>query len=212
MNALYAPLALSGVLAFIASLPLTLNWIAQHGIKGLHSRFVSALGAGIFSIRWGLVPMYLGLWLVIGLYNIVFFKEMVEVCRHMGTLTEADLMLFALGLVDMTMIANLVVMTTIGGYSIFVKEFDYMTLTDRPRWLKDISSSTQKIKMGMSLIGISLVHLLKSFIGADTVSWNDIAKEALIAGIFLLATYVLCLIDGRLHSGATHADPHEGHK
>lgn len=167
-----------------------ITYFRVNGARYAHTRFVSALGAGIFSIRWGLVPMYLGLWLVIGLYNIVFFKEMVEVCRHMGTLTEADLMLFALGLVDMTMIANLVVMTTIGGYSIFVKEFDYMTLTDRPRWLKDISSSTQKIKMGMSLIGISLVHLLKSFIGADTVSWNDIAKEALIAGIFLLATYV----------------------
>lgn len=149
---------------------------------------IDHVGSVIFSIRWGLVPMYLGLWVAIVAYNVHFFQEMVEFLLNHTENTSAAYLLWILGLIDITMIGNLVVMTTIGGFSTFVKEFNLGKLTGKPRWMNGLDSSTLKIKMGMSLVAVSAIHLLKTFMEAHHASWDQVGKESLIHVIFILTT------------------------
>jgi uncharacterized protein (TIGR00645 family) len=137
----------------------------------LDSTIVDRVGGAIYAIRWGLVPMYLGLWLPIIGYCIHYFQEIfsftfaVEGYYPIFRLHDSsEWLLFILNLIDITMIGNLVVMTTIGGYSTFVKEFKIQSLENKPRWMNGLDSTTLKIKMSMSLAGVSAVHLLKTFI------------------------------------------------
>jgi uncharacterized protein (TIGR00645 family) len=162
---------------------------------------IEKIGAVIFSIRWTLVPMYVGLWIVMLAYDYQFFKEMFEFIflkEHDGHNSTAYL-LWILGLIDITMIGNLVVMTTVGGFSTFVKEYDFGTLKGMPRWMNGLDSSTLKIKMGMSLVGVSAIHLLKTFMEPHA-SWDEIGKEVLIHVVFIGTTLGFALNAKLLHS------------
>lgn len=155
---------------------------------------IDRFGRLVFSIRWGLVPMYLGLWLAIMAYNVQFAIEMghflVEFHPYpmFKTHTETEYLLWILGLIDMTMIGNLVVMTTIGGFSTFVREFDLSGRYRMPNWLIGLDSNTLKIKMGMSLVGVSAIHLLRTFMSAENASWDLIWKVTLIHVVFMFTT------------------------
>lgn len=163
--------------------------------------FVTAIGKAIFAIRWLLAPMYLLLYVALGIYiarySLDIFEMFVAAFRE-GQKSEV-LMLGILELVDMTMIANLVVMTTTGGYSIFVKEFPDDT-PNRPRWLgKNFSSSEQKIKMVMSLIGIADVTLLHDFINTH-VLWERLS----IIGVFIVSGFAFCYFNMLMHHPSLH--------
>jgi uncharacterized protein (TIGR00645 family) len=131
---------------------------------------IDRIGEGIYAIRYALVPMYLLLWVAMIAYNIQFAREIFDFLVqhdatgwHFGANDATHYLLWILSLIDITMIGNLVVMTTVGGFSTFVKEFDLMKLEGRPRWMNGLDSTTLKNKMGMSLIGVSAIHLLKTF-------------------------------------------------
>ena len=167
------------------------NWIRDHRIK--------QLGQVIFSIRWGLVPLYIGLYVAIIAYNVKFLQEVWFLVTHLVDMSQEDLLLMVLGLIDITMVANLIVMTTIGGYNIFVNEFDLTHLSHKPRWLHNIDSTSEKIKMGMSLIGVSAIHLLKTFMQAESIGWSQVLKESLIITIFVGITYGFAMIGEKMH-------------
>ena len=126
-----------------------------------------------------------------------------------NTADQNILMLFILEMVDMVMISQLVVMTIQGGYSIFVKEFDFELLKQRPRWLTNgLGSSEQKIKMGMSIIGIMIVHLLKDFIEMKGVNQQDLWMREQMLGCVVIATFAFCYYNLLMHSPAlSHVDP-----
>lgn len=170
---------------------------------------ITQVGNMVFEIRWGLIPMYIGLWVAMLLYIVKFFQGVYELATHFMTLNENDMLVSVLGLIDITMIGNLIVMTTVGGYSIFVREYDTRNLSDKPRWLNNINTSTLKIKMGMSLIGVGAIHLLKTFFDVASIDWNNLAKLGFIFGLFILFTYMLCVIDGKLHSLHPSKSVHE---
>jgi uncharacterized protein (TIGR00645 family) len=124
----------------------------------------------------------------------------------------------------MIMVAHLVVMTGTSGFSIFVKEYDYKKLPNRPRYLRSMNSTTQKVKMGVSIMAISLVHLLKTFLEAATIPWGTILKEGFLFILFTGGTISFCVIYQMLHSVPddptpgepeqalpTHAVPAEAH-
>jgi uncharacterized protein (TIGR00645 family) len=152
----------------------------------------------IFASRYVLVPMYLGLIAVQTAYAIKFVIECFTMLRGFLAMEENVLLVSALSLVDMVMIANLINMVIVGSQSSFVAEL-HVDPTAKPSWLKHISSGILKIKMGTSLIGVSVIHLLRSFIDADTVKWDTLEKQLWICGAFLLSSVVLAFIEYVTH-------------
>ena len=109
----------------------------------------------VYTSRWILAPMYMGLVIALGVYAFKFLVELKELVFTARTSTEAEVMLLVLGLVDITMIANLILMITIGGWTIFIEAMDFSKNGSKPQWLSHISAGTLKVKMGMSLLGDS---------------------------------------------------------
>jgi uncharacterized protein (TIGR00645 family) len=89
---------------------------------------------------------------------------------------------------------------------LFVREFDYDELENKPRWMNNLTSTTQKIKLGMSLMGVSTVHMLAMLLAAEKVAWDTILKTCLIIVVFLLVTYGYAAIDKLMHGGPVHSD------
>lgn len=155
----------------------------------------------LFTSRWLLYVLYLGLSIGLGLYCYKFCIELWHMASEIQSLSTEMTMLALLGLVDIAMVANLVIMIAIGSYSIFIREISPDSIANRPRFMNHITASGLKVKMGSSLIGVSSIHLLKKFIesaenhqghGAD---WNTIGILLSIHGIFIVSTIALAYID-----------------
>ena len=129
------------------------------------SRVISAL---IFSSRWLQAPLYLGLIVAQAVYVYVFVVELwhltEEVISDPSHVDEAYVMLAVLGLIDVVMIANLLIMVIIGGYETFVSRVNVQGHPDQPEWLSHVNANVLKVKLAMAIIGISSIHLLKTFI------------------------------------------------
>lgn len=141
-------------------------------VKRAHSpihRIEHVFETVVFASRWIQAPLYGGLIVAELLYAYKFLVELWEMVRHINQQQETIFMLGVLGLIDVTMVANLLTMVIIGGYATFVSKLDLEGHADRPEWLTHIDPGTIKIKLAASLIGISSIHLLKSFV--------DIANE-----------------------------------
>jgi len=132
----------------------------------------SSLGSLIFLSRWLQVPLYLGLIVAQAIYVWQFMLELWHIFHDvfMGKgMDEAEIMLAVLGLVDVVMIANLLIMVIIGGYETFVSRIKLDDHPDQPEWLSHVNANVLKTKLAMSIIGISSIHLLKSFIEVGMV-------------------------------------------
>ena len=129
-------------------------------------RPLNPMASLIFSSRWLQLPLYLGLIVAQGVYVFLFVKELVHLVVDANTLTEQGIMLLVLGLIDVVMISNLLVMVIVGGYETFVSRLRLQGHPDQPEWLSHVNASVLKVKLAMAIIGISSIHLLKSFIEA----------------------------------------------
>jgi uncharacterized protein (TIGR00645 family) len=125
---------------------------------------LSPLPALIFSARWLQLPLYLGLIAAQGVYVVLFIKELWHLLHDAFTLSEQAIMLIVLGLIDVVMISNLLIMVIVGGYETFVSRLRLEGHPDQPEWLSHVNASVLKVKLAMAIIGISSIHLLKSFI------------------------------------------------
>jgi uncharacterized protein (TIGR00645 family) len=132
-------------------------------------RPASPLAALIFSSRWLQLPLYLGLIVAQGVYVILFLKELWHLITMAFQLTEHDMMIIVLGLIDVAMISNLLMMVIVGGYETFVSRLRLEKHPDQPEWLSHVNASVLKVKLAMAIIGISSVHLLKTFISVSGV-------------------------------------------
>lgn len=127
------------------------------------------LPALIFSSRWLQLPLYLGLIAAQCVYVFLFGKELLHLIQLTPSLGEQDIMLIVLGLIDVVMISNLLVMVIVGGYETFVSRMRLERHPDQPEWLSHVNASVLKVKLAMAIIGISSIHLLKTFIEAGTL-------------------------------------------
>jgi uncharacterized protein (TIGR00645 family) len=127
------------------------------------------LPALIFSSRWLQLPLYLGLIVAQGVYVFLFVKELWHLILEAPNLTEQTIMLIVLGLIDVVMISNLLVMVIVGGYETFVSRLNLDGHPDQPEWLSHVNASVLKVKLAMAIIGISSIHLLKTFIEAGGI-------------------------------------------
>ena len=146
----------------------------------------------VFSSRWIQAPLYGGLIVAELLYAYKFLVELWEMAIHVQQLKETEFMLGILGLVDVTMVANLLTMVVIGGYATFVSKLDLETHPDRPNWLTHVDPGTIKIKLAASLIGISSIHLLKAFVDVanedpDHIKWKIFIHITFLGSAILLA-------------------------
>ena len=142
---------------------------------------LSPLSALIFSSRWLQLPLYMGLIVAQAVYVFLFVKELWHLIHDADSLNEQGIMLIVLGLIDVVMISNLLVMVIVGGYETFVSRLRLEGHPDQPEWLSHVNASVLKVKLAMAIIGISSIHLLKSFIEAGQLGLPLCTNELVLA-------------------------------
>ena len=184
----------------------------------------------IFSSRWLQLPLYLGLILAQGVYVFHFWVELVHLIEAafgnqaaltklvasigyksefaVTALNETIIMLVVLALIDVVMISNLLIMVIVGGYETFVSRLRLEEHPDQPEWLSHVNASVLKVKLATAIIGISSIHLLKTFINADNYSEKVLIWQTLIHVAFLLSALAIAYTDKLM---AHSPPPSSGH-
>ena len=166
-------------------------------------RNLQPLPAIIFGSRWLQLPLYLGLIVAQGVYVVQFLKELWHLVAGATSFSELQIMLVVLGLIDVVMISNLLVMVIVGGYETFVSRLRLQDHPDQPEWLSHVNASVLKIKLAMAIIGISSIHLLRTFIEAgnvgnpegSTYTVTGIVLQTVIHTVFILSALGIAWID-----------------
>ncbi len=156
------------------------------------------LGSIIFLSRWLQAPLYFGLIVAQGVYVYRFFVELwhlIALAAQTHAVKEADIMLIVLGLIDVVMIANLLIMVIIGGYETFVSRLRLDGHPDQPEWLSHVNAGVLKVKLATALIGISSIHLLKTFIGLKDHSHHEVLWQVVIHFVFVISALILAWIE-----------------
>ena len=156
----------------------------------------------LFGSRWLQLPLYLGLIIAQAVYVFFFGVELVHLVQHTTTIKEADIMLIVLGLIDVVMISNLLIMVIVGGYETFVSRLNLAGHPDEPDWLSHVNANLLKVKLATAIIGISSIHLLKTFINAENLSEKVLIWQTIIHMTFVLSAVAIAYIDKLM----THSD------
>jgi uncharacterized protein (TIGR00645 family) len=190
---------------------------------------IHPLAAFIFMTRWLQVPLYLGLILAQCVYVYHFWVELTvligaifgsaDSLKHIldvvtipgaarpDTLTETTIMLVVLGLIDVVMISNLLIMVIVGGYETFVSRMNLHNHPDQPEWLSHVNASVLKVKLATAIIGISSIHLLKTFINASSYDAKTLIAQTGIHVVFLFSAIAIAYSD-RIMSSIQADKPH----
>ena len=153
------------------------------------------LGQLIFLSRWLQAPLYFGLIVAQGVYVYKFMRELWHLITAVDSLNENELMLIVLGLIDVVMIANLLIMVIIGGYETFVSRLGLESHPDEPEWLSHVNAGVLKVKLAMALIGISSIHLLQTFINAANKSNAVMIAQVVIHLTFVVSAFMMAWTD-----------------
>ena len=186
------------------------------------SRALRPLPNLIFASRWLQLPLYLGLIVAQAVYVVHFLVELTHLVEaafgnqtalqalinsigykpeaRITSLNETVIMLVVLALIDVVMISNLLIMVIVGGYETFVSRLDLEGHRDQPEWLSHVNASVLKVKLGLSIIGISSIHLLKTFINAANYSEKVLMWQTIIHVTFLFSALAIALTDRLLHT------------
>ncbi len=174
----------------------------------------------IFNSRWLIAPFYVGLVVAIGMLLIKFTQEFLHMLPHLFENSESDVVLQILTLVDMSLVANLLLIVVFSGYENFVSKIDTGGHEDRPDWMGKVDFSGLKVKVIASIVAISAIELLKAFVNvsnvgsaADAGTWTVADKQlAWKVGIhaMLVVSGVLFALMDRIVEGAKHAKPKHG--
>ena len=184
---------------------------------------LGTLSSVIFASRWLQLPLYIGLILAQAVYVYHFWVELVHLIeaafgnQHalqaiitatgqkvvegaQPQLTETTIMLVVLGLIDVVMISNLLIMVIVGGYETFVSRMNLDGHPDQPEWLSHVNASVLKVKLATAIIGISSIHLLKTFINASNYTDKVLIAQTLIHVTFLLSALAIAATDKLLQA------------
>jgi len=186
----------------------------------------------IFASRWLQLPLYLGLIAAQAVYVVHFvvelwhlveaaagsqdaLKELISSIGYKPTgevtaLNETIIMLVVLALIDVVMISNLLIMVIVGGYETFVSRMNLEGHPDQPEWLSHVNAAVLKVKLATAIIGISSIHLLKTFINADNYTEKVLIAQTAIHNTFLLSALAIAFVDRLMappmpaHDGTAH--------
>ncbi|MXS85438.1 YqhA family protein [Nitrosomonas sp. HPC101] len=195
------------------------------------SKRISSIAYFLFLSRWLQLPLYLGLVLAQGIYVYHFWVELIDLvgsvvgnpdalqhtlemvavkgAENSGKLTETTIMLVVLGLIDVVMISNLLIMVIIGGYETFVSRMNLEGHPDQPEWLSHVNASVLKIKLATAIIGISSIHLLKTFINAAAYDEKTLIAQTVIHVVFLLSALAIAYCDRIIAQTTALSGEHE---
>ncbi|MBM3392363.1 MAG: TIGR00645 family protein [Betaproteobacteria bacterium] len=177
-------------------------------MEKITNRSVKAMEGFIFWSRWLQAPLYIGLIIAQGVYVYQFMVELSHLVGKVGSLTDTDVMLIVLGLIDVVMIANLLIMVIIGGYETFVSRLDLEGHPDQPEWLSHVNAGVLKIKLSTAIISISSIHLLKTFINAANMDDRAILWQVVIHVTFLVSAVTMAWTDKIMTSSLMMAKKH----
>jgi uncharacterized protein (TIGR00645 family) len=182
----------------------------------LRTRSLAMLGSLIFLSRWLQAPLYIGLIVAQGVYVYHFLKELWHLVHEAPVIDETNIMMTVLGLIDVVMIANLLIMVIVGGYETFVSRLNLEGHPDQPEWLSHVNAGVLKVKLATALIGISSVHLLQTFIEISTkpVPDHTVMWQLLLHLTFVFSALMLAVTDriSTQSAMATRALPdHDSH-
>ncbi len=149
----------------------------------------------LFGSRWLQLPLYLGLIVAQGVYVYFFGLELVHLVSTANKIGEAQVMLIVLGLIDVVMISNLLIMVIVGGYETFVSRLNLEGHPDEPDWLSHVNANLLKVKLATAIIGISSIHLLKTFIDAQNLSDKVLISQTVIHMTFVFSAIAIAYID-----------------
>lgn len=201
--------------------------LIEHSTQRGPSAASRTLAGFIFASRWLQAPLYLGLIIAQGVYVVLFCVELWHLVHEaiiLGQISETEVMLSVLALIDIVMIANLLIMVIIGGYETFVSKIRVAGHHDEPDWLSHVNANLLKVKLSVSIISISSIHLLKTFIevgrmnggfsdgtvtgGNEQVIYSSVGVmwEVVIHLAFIVSAIALALID-RWSQSAHSAKP-----
>lgn len=166
----------------------------RNSIQRMNS-ITKPMEAFIFWSRWLQAPLYLGLIAAQAVYVYQFMHELGHLVTKAGNLNDAEVMLIVLGLIDVVMIANLLVMVIIGGYETFVSKLDLEGNPDQPEWLSHVNAGVLKVKLAVALISISSIHLLRTFINVAHVEDRVIYAQIAIHASFLISAIAIAWTD-----------------
>jgi uncharacterized protein (TIGR00645 family) len=186
----------------------------------------------IFASRWLQMPLYLGLIIAQGVYVWHFFVELYHLVmaafgsqpdiaalvKNVGYvsdvpltgLNETIIMLVVLALIDVVMISNLLIMVIVGGYETFVSRMNLENHPDQPEWLSHVNASVLKVKLATAIIGISSIHLLKTFINAANYTEQVLMWQTLIHVVFLFSAMAIAYTDKLMSHSESHARKLDG--
>ncbi len=177
----------------------------------------------IFATRWLQVPLYLGLIVAQVVYVFLFMEELVHLVELLWNPAALDstvarlgiaernketvIMIIVLALIDVVMISNLLIMVIVGGYETFVSRLRLEGHPDQPEWLSHVNANVLKVKLGTAIIGISSIHLLKSFISAGSLPEKTLLWQSVIHALFLVSALAIAMID-RVMTGTQNKPDH----
>ncbi|ARG96323.1 TIGR00645 family protein [Legionella micdadei] len=155
-------------------------------------KFKAIIGHGFFMGRWLQLPLYVGLLIILAAYVYRYVIELFHLVVNINGFDDTHIMLGVLDLIDVVMIANLLIMVVLGGYETFVSRLELDTHPDQPEWLDHLDAGAMKIKLALALIGISSIHLLRTFIDPTkqtnfTVMWQVIIHLTLLLSVLAIA-------------------------
>jgi len=194
------------------------------------ARALRPLPSFIFASRWLQLPLYLGLIVAQAIYVWLFWQELfyllsaafgsegalnhildvvtVEGAKRPAKLDEVTIMLVVLGLIDVVMISNLLIMVIVGGYETFVSRMGLEAHPDQPEWLSHVNASVLKVKLATAIIGISSIHLLKTFINAAAYDEKTIYAQVGIHITFVLSAMAIAVTDRLMPAVPGHGKEH----
>jgi uncharacterized protein (TIGR00645 family) len=156
---------------------------------------------GLFASRWLMAPIYLGLVVSLAMLTVVFAKELLYYLQQSLTMKADQAILAALTLIDLSLVANLVLIVLFSGYENFVSKFDIDDTTDRPEWMGKVDFSGLKMKLIASIVAISGIHLLKVFMtlgkedAAAPVTTETLKWLVIVHLTFVVSGVLLSLMD-----------------
>ncbi len=163
----------------------------------------------IFASRWLLAPFYLGLCLALVLLLVKFGQELLHVAPAVLTMSESDVVLSILALIDLSLAANLLLLVIFSGYENFVSKIDVGNHKDRPDWMGKVDYSGLKLKLLASIVAISAIQLLRAFMNIKSMTNEELAWLVGIHMCFVVSGVLLALMD-RLTEGS-HKAAGNGH-
>ena len=162
----------------------------------------------LFATRWLLAPIFLGLSLAVLALGVKFFQELVHTARDILEMSEADLVLSLLSMIDLALVGSLIVMVMFSGYENFVSRLDIAEDGEKLEWLGKLDSNTLKLKVAASIVAISSIHLLAKFMEAIDIPNDKLLWYTLMHLTFVVSALMLAVLDKIAF--AAHRDPAHG--